>query len=116
MVSSSSVRRKLDAAAGSVIALRLDAKPTCRASAFTESASARSYGMLETAFAIQNVTTTVSGHKTMRGASSQSRISTSRLSGFWLAGVGLLKAVAQATDRHDAYAPRLELLAQPMHV
>src|SRR5512145_1419501 len=67
-------------------------------------------------FAIQKVATTESGQRMMSGASSQSRISTSRLSGLVLAGVRLFKAVTQPANRDDAYAARLELLAQTVHV
>src|ERR671914_3092126 len=72
--------------------------------------------MLEIAFAIQKVATTDSGHRMMSGASSQSRISTSRLSGCALAGVRFFKAVAEAAHGDDAHAAGLELLAQAMHV
>src|ERR687896_1240727 len=72
--------------------------------------------MLEIAFAIQKVATTESGQRMMSGASSQSRISTSRLSGCALAGVRFFKAVAEAAHGDDAHAAGLELLAQAMHV
>src|SRR5919106_3736938 len=72
--------------------------------------------MFEMAFAIQNVNTTESGQRMMSGASSQSRISTSRLSGFALTGFGFFKAVAEAADGDDPHAPRLELPAQAVHV
>src|SRR5918999_3429599 len=72
--------------------------------------------MLEIAFAIQKVATTESGQRMMSGASSQSRISTSRLSGCALAGVRFFKAVAEAAHGDNAHAAGLELLAQAMHV
>src|SRR5688572_17451668 len=52
----------------------------------------------------------------MSGASSQSRFSTRRLSGLVVAGVRLFKAVTEPAHRDDAYAARLELLAQAVHV